>query len=244
MDERGKAFGCIFCETGHEQELCDLITYKCPDVIVHPAAYVRHRTFMGVHTRETKVFIPGYVFFMCEDDLFIPQEFPRDRIYKILKNEFGDWRLISGDAEFASMLMRYDGTLPFSKAYIEDGWVYPIAGPLKDMEEYVRRIDPRNRSGLIAIRFNGREFRAWLGYDVIDKPPGTISPPHKLRKRDIERMEEEAAEEKLREAEEQGVPEQKTAVESLDAEKMPEGEENAAQSLETAQVPEGTDDGT
>ena len=172
MIEPGIAYGCLFCETGHEQEMCDLIEYKCPDIRVRSARYVRHRTKYGVHTRETKVFIPGYVFFRCEDDIFKPMDFPRDRIFKLLKNEVGDWRLIGGDFAFAQWLFTYDGLLDFSTAYVENGWVSFLSGPLKDMEDKIMKIERRGRSGLIEVDFNGKKFRAWLGFNIVDKPEG------------------------------------------------------------------------
>ncbi len=170
--ETGVAYGCLFCESGSEQELCNLITYKCPDIDIHPAMFVRHRTSHGVHTQETKVFIPGYVFFRCADDIFKPEAFPRDKMFKLLKNEAGDWRLIGSDFAFAQWLLKYDGLLRFSEAYLDDGWVRMLSGPLKDMENEIVKVDKRGRAGLIEVDFNGKTFRAWLGFTIVDKPEG------------------------------------------------------------------------
>ena len=173
LDGSGMAFGCLFCETGREQELCNLIEYKCPDVEVYSAKCMKHKTFHGVHSREPKVFIPGYVFFRCVDDLHKPDEFPRDRIFKVLRTELGDWRLMGRDYDFTAMLFRYHGILDFSKAYLDEtGWVHFLSGPLKDMGEHVVKVDKRGRAGKVQIDFAGKIFGAWLGFDLVDPPEG------------------------------------------------------------------------
>ena len=173
MDETRTVYGCIFCITGEEEELSKLIEYKCPDVRARAAQYIRHRTYKGVHTRDTKVFLPGYVFFETVDDLFVPLDFPRDLGYRVIRNHVGDWRLMGSDEDFAKWLFTYDGLLTFSKAYEIDQWIYFLSGPLKDMEGSIVKVDKRGRSALIRFRFQNKVFTTWLGYELVDPPEQT-----------------------------------------------------------------------
>ena len=168
MDQHDTAYGCLFCRTGIEQHLADLIEYKCPDVCARAAMYVKQRTTHGVHRKEKQVFIPGYVFFRCGNDLHIPDQFPRDSSYRILKNESGDWRMFGRDYDFVQWLYSYDGLVGFSKAYEKDRRVYFLSGPIKDMEDQIVDVDRRGRSALIRTYFQNKCFKIWLGYDLVD----------------------------------------------------------------------------
>ena len=35
----------------------------------------------------------------------------------------------------------------------------------------ISRIDRRGRSGQVTVRFNGRDIRLWLGFELVDSVP-------------------------------------------------------------------------
>ena len=177
VDPEKEAYGCLFCMAGTEKIVSQLISYKYGrDVQVTPALYERHRTRQGEKWRDTAVFMPGYVFFRCREDIFLPYAFPRDRGYRLLKNEEGDWRLQDQDREYARWLLSYDGLLPFSTACEEQDRIRILSGPMKDREGYVEKIDRRGRSALVRLEFQGRVFRVWLGFELIVKDiPGGVT---------------------------------------------------------------------
>ncbi len=162
-----KAYGAIFCMSGTEKIISQLIHYKMPDVRISPALYDHFRVRGEKKVRETAVFMPGYVFFQSENNIFIPQDFPRDRPFRLLKDEEGDWRLRNKDLSFARWLFSYDAYLPLSMAYEEGTEVTIMSGPLKDLKGCIRQVDRAAQQGLVEIYFHGQMFRSWLGFEVM-----------------------------------------------------------------------------
>ena len=153
---------------GTEKIVTQLISYQFgKDVEVSPALYERHRTRNGEKWRDTAVFMPGYVFFRCGEDIFLPYSFPRDRGFRLLRDEEGDWRLQGRDLEYAQWLMSYGGLLPFSRAFEEQNRIRIVSGPMKDREGCVEKIDRRGRTALVRLEFQGRIFRVWLGFELM-----------------------------------------------------------------------------
>lgn len=113
--------------------------------------------------------LPGYVFFEAPDDVSAVVRFPRNDILRILAGNDQDWRLTGSDQEFAKWLFSYDGCIRFSTAYQEGDRIRIASGPLKDMEGMISRIDRRGRSGQVTVRFDQREVKLWLGFDLIEK---------------------------------------------------------------------------
>lgn len=96
--------------------------------------------------------------------------FPRTDVLRILMENDQDWRLTGSDYEFAEWLFSYDGCISFSTAYREGDRIRIVSGPLKDMEGMISRIDKRRRSGQVTVKFNQRDVKLWLGFDLIEKP--------------------------------------------------------------------------
>lgn len=115
--------------------------------------------------------LPGYVFFEAPDDSGIVIHFPKMDIIRVLKGNDHDWQLTGDDYEFARWLFSYQGCLEFSTAYREGDRIRILSGPLKDMEGMISRMDRRGRSGQVTVKFNERDVKLWLGFDLIDVLP-------------------------------------------------------------------------
>ncbi|MBQ8161930.1 MAG: hypothetical protein IJ083_14485 [Clostridia bacterium] len=176
MTEEHLEYGCLFCMSGTERILRDLIAAKLPAVSATPAMYERYRTYRGKKRSEQAVFMPGYVFFAADSgvNLDLIHSFPQERGFRALGTDEGDWRLRNRDREFARWLFSYGGLLRFSKAYEEDNWVHFLEGPLLDLEKQVIRVDRRGRAAQIKVSFQGREFVTWLGFEIVEKPENLI----------------------------------------------------------------------
>lgn len=66
--------------------------------------------------------------------------------------------------------------LPVGYFDMMDFWTFqrPIArgsaGPLKDMEGKITKVDRRGRSGQGTVKFDKRDIKLWLEFDSIEKP--------------------------------------------------------------------------
>lgn len=168
--EQQRAYGCIFCLTGREQEVAERIERICPEVRAIVAMQEKHKSVNGKKSKVQVVMLPGYVFFEAPDDVSIVIRFPRTDVLRILMGNDHDWRMTGNDYKFARWLFSYDGRISFSTAYREGERIRIMSGPLKDMEGMISRIDRRGRSGQITVRFNNRDVKLWLGFDLIEKP--------------------------------------------------------------------------
>lgn len=166
-----RAYGCVFCQTGREEEVAKRIQRVCPDVYATAVLQEKHKSVNGKKTRITAVMLPGYVFFDAPNDPTIVLGFPRADVIRILRGNERDWQLTGEDHSFARRVFFYQGCLGFSKAYREGERIRIVSGPLKDMEGMISRIDRRGRSGQVTMRFDGREIKMWLGFEIIDALP-------------------------------------------------------------------------
>lgn len=162
-------YGCLFCTTGKERLVSRGIEAMCPGVRTLIARQEKHKTVQGKKFRETVLLLPGYVFFQAECSAEPYATFPREHVLRLLTTgENRQWQLTGEDEKFAAWLFQCDGLLGFSKAYKEQDRIRIVSGPLKDLEGQILRIDRRGRSGQVALEFNGRRVKVWLGFELID----------------------------------------------------------------------------
>lgn len=168
--EQQRAYGCIFCLTGREQAVAERIQCACSEVRATAAMQEKYKSVNGKKSKVQTVMLPGYVFFEVPDDVSIIMRLPRKDVLRILMGNDQDWRLAGSDHKFAEWLFSYDGCISFSTAYREGDHIRIVSGPLKDMEGMISRIDKRGRSGQVIVKFNQRDVKLWLGFDLIEKP--------------------------------------------------------------------------
>lgn len=169
--EHEKDYGCVFCVTGKEEVVAKGIACVCPGLRVTAAYQEKFKSVNGVKRKVKALMLPGYVFFETDADAEIVSRFPDSGIIRILTDGDRDWRLKGDDYEFARWLFANEGLLGFSAAYREGNQIRFLSGPLKDMEGMICRVDKRGRSGQVAVKFDGREIRLWLGFDLVEVLP-------------------------------------------------------------------------
>lgn len=163
------AYGCIFCITGKEKQVAKGIERACKDVRTVVARQTKYITEKGQKSTVEAVLFPGYIFFMAPSELEVSRVFPKENITAIMGAKSGGWHLYGKDEQFAKWLFSYEGILPLSKAYQVGDRVHIQSGPLKDLEGYIVRVDKRNRSGLVALRFGDTWIKSWMGFEWVDE---------------------------------------------------------------------------
>lgn len=165
------SYGCVFCVTGKERLVANGIELFSRNARACAVCQTMRRTSKGVTTLHDDVVIPGYVFFEAPDNAELHDLIPGDDMISVLTYSDGDWRLFGEDESYAKFIFKYDGTLTLSTAHKIGDRIVIIDGPLKELEGMITRIDKRNRSGQVTIRFAGREQKIWLGFDIVKELP-------------------------------------------------------------------------
>ena len=165
-----KVYGCLFCVTGKEKSVARMVEAVCPEVRAIAARQEKHKSVQGHKSKVEAVILPSYVFFEAPADMASLSWMPSTDVIRLLSYE-GEWRLAGEDERFARWLFQYDGLLRFSTAYREGEHVRIIAGPLKDMEGQIKRIDKRGHSGQVELQFNQKKILIWLGFDLVNPLP-------------------------------------------------------------------------
>ena len=168
--EENIAYGCLFCITGREARVTERIRERCPNVRAVTMRKMKYRVSHGCRSSEEERLLPGYVFFKAPSDIDPFLLFPKDNIRRVLNTDGDHWQLLGDDERFARWLFQYDGLLDFSKAYCEGDRIRIVSGPLKDMEGKITKMDRRGRSGQVTVKFDKRDVKLWLGFDLIEKP--------------------------------------------------------------------------
>lgn len=169
----GRVYGCLFCTTGKEMAVAQMVQTVRPDVRAIAARMEKHKSVQGKKSKIEAILLPSYVFFEAPGDMRSISWMPTENVIRVLSQD-GIWQLSGEDERFARWLFRYDGLLSFSKAYQEGDRIRIISGPLKDMEGHLRRVDKRGRSGQVALEFHHRTILAWLGFDLVKPMPDEL----------------------------------------------------------------------
>jgi transcriptional antiterminator NusG len=167
MDE--ESIYCVFCETGAEEKVKELLESKNVKTIASVAEYKKF-----VHGRSViklRQLIPGYVFLQTDRELdyqFWSSLEKEKYIYYPLQYDDGDKKLHGKDLDFIRVLLSRNGILGISKAVLDKGnFVKIVSGPLKDLEGKIVRMNKKRECAEIEIETFGITIRAWLQYELI-----------------------------------------------------------------------------
>lgn len=165
------ALGCIFCMTGKERAVAKTIENQHHGIQARAASQIKRYTKGGITTLQDQIMIPGYVFVKLPTGLDLRDLTKPDDFINVLTYSDGDWRLSGEDEEYVNWVLKYDGSLPLSKAYQVGDQIIIIDGPLKDLEGQIAKVDKRNRCGQVLIIIAGRQQKVWLGFDIVKEFP-------------------------------------------------------------------------
>jgi transcription antitermination factor NusG len=165
------AHGCLFCLTGKELIVANLVENADAQIRARAVRKVVRHTKRGVTTLQDDIVLKGYVFFEAPESINIFTVMPQGESMSVLTDSDGDWRLYGDDESYAKWVLKYDGLFGLSKAYKVGDRICITDGPLKDLEGQITRIDKRNQSGQITVPFAGRQQKIWLGFNIVKELP-------------------------------------------------------------------------
>lgn len=166
---RGPQYGCVFCRTGQERFVAQALTAKYEGLETLVVTQVKHKSLKGIKSTEEHILLPGYVFFQVQGKA--PPFYDIRNVQGViglLCYAFGEWRLADHDYRFARWIFEHGGVIGLSRAYHVGDKVRILSGPLKDYEGNLVKIDKRSRNGQVEIRFDGKVWKIWLAFELVD----------------------------------------------------------------------------
>lgn len=163
-----RAYGCLFCRTGHEIRAAQEMERLWPGITARAAMTVKRRSRSGRKFFTEEVLIPGYVFFAAPAETRLTDRLPVTTL-KLLRTQDGEWQLYGRDAWLAEWLMSHDGMVGMSQARQVGDRIQIQSGPLKDLEGFITKVDRRNRSGQVELTVGGKTTRVWLGFELLNE---------------------------------------------------------------------------
>lgn len=167
--DQGAQYGCVFCRTGQERLVAQGLAAKYQKLETLVVLQIKHKSLQGVKSTQEHILLPGYVFFQVLGEA--PSFFDIRSIQGViglLRDFSGEWRLADQDRRFARWAFAHGGVIGLSKAYTVGDKVRILSGPLKDYEGSIVKIDRRSRNGQIKIRFDGRVWKVWLAFELVE----------------------------------------------------------------------------
>lgn len=159
---------CLFCETGSESKLAQVIREFYEGVYALPLMQERHKSEGGKRSIQVSVMLPGYIFLYTLGDVCRESISSLRKAYFFLEYEQGECELIGSDRAFALWVLRYGGVITCSKALREGDRVLITEGPLRSHGGQIRKIDKHRRNAQVDIAVGGRVWTVWLAFDWVE----------------------------------------------------------------------------
>ena len=170
--EKTHNYGCFHCMAGKEESTLQQVNRLSDGIVANVPTKLRYRRFAGQAVEESVILFPGYVFVRVDDGIEV-EDF-RDMARRVsnarlLTDMDGKWPLQSADAVLAKTFFDQQGVIGFSKAFYEGDRIRVVDGFLKAYEGQITRVNHRARTAEITVHIQNKLFRAWLGYELIEK---------------------------------------------------------------------------
>lgn len=170
----GKAhnYGCFHCMAGKEESALQQLNRLSDGVVGNVPTKLRYRRSAGQAVEESVILFPGYVFVRVDGD--IEADDFRDMARRVsnarlLTDMDGKWPLQAADAMIAKTFFDQQGAIGFSRAYYEGDRIRVVEGFLKAYEGRITRVNHRARTAEITLVIQDKVFKAWLGFELIEK---------------------------------------------------------------------------
>ena len=160
---------CLFCRTGKEESIVQLIRRKGWGHAVFPQR-IRNVMRNGAWTEVPSPLLPGYVFlYQSEDAPTIADLRSITDVIRVLCYDDGSDKLIGRDLEFADWLWKLDGRIGSMKATQIGDRIEITDGVFKKLRGTITKMDRRRRTFRVALETEGALKQIWLAYEIVEK---------------------------------------------------------------------------
>ncbi len=164
---------CLFCQTTRCGSIASLLSKEAGCRAIAPKL-VQRKWVKGACVEEVRDLLPGYVFVYTHEPLgtFDGLRGPDGVLHLLGRSEDG-YRLQGEDERFARMLYENGGVIGILQAYEAGDRIRLQAASLPGYEGEVVKVDRRKGRAQVLIRFDEKEIKLWVGFDLI----GSASAP-------------------------------------------------------------------
>lgn len=165
------AYGCLFCRTGSERMIAELINAQIDDISAAIPIKIRKRYHDGECQTEKVLLLPGYVLFKSKPEAKVKQLEEITHVHRILKYADASWILKGLDLEFAAFFFE-SSEIEYSKAEFVDGHIHFIDGFLKGHDDDVVRLNKRMKTA--EVKLGICDSNIWIGYEEVERKPAKM----------------------------------------------------------------------
>jgi transcriptional antiterminator NusG len=158
---------CIFCKTGSEKHIAELINKKDKRIQAIAPTRVLQEKRQGRWEQREQILLPGYVLLYAEEVIQIELRAEIPNLYKILNYESGLRELQGMDYEYSMWIYRHHGNITASKVLTEGRNVKVLDGPLLDCFGTIVKLDKHKRRVWVEFQFDGQNRVVSLSAECI-----------------------------------------------------------------------------
>lgn len=160
---------CLFCESGREGWVCQLIERLGLGHAISPRKVKRlFRRHDWVN--EASLLLPGYVFVYFNGEIPLQTFLEMRHVLRVLRYHREDETgyLVGDDLELALTLLKNDGLVGVLSAVREGSWIEITDGYLKQFHGTVVKMDRRKQQVKVRLDVAGSINEIWLSYEVVE----------------------------------------------------------------------------
>lgn len=158
---------CLFCKTPRCASIASLLSNRPGYSAISPKL-VQRKWVKGSCVEEVRDLLPGYVFVYTEEPLEAYDALRAlDGVLRLLGRSEDGYRLDGEDERFARMLHDNGGVIGILRAFEAGDRIRLAADALPGYEGEIIQVDRRKGRAQVLIRFDEREIRLWVGFDLI-----------------------------------------------------------------------------
>lgn len=158
---------CIFCKTGSEKLIAELINKKDKRIQAIAPTRVLQEKRQGRWEQREQILLPGYVLLYAEEVIQFELRAEIPNLYKILNYESGLRELQGMDYEYSMWIYRHHGNITASKVLSEGRNVKVVDGPLLDCTGTIVKLDKHKRRVWVEFQFDGQKRVVSLSAECI-----------------------------------------------------------------------------
>lgn len=160
---------CLFCKSGYEHLVVDVINETYPAVAIFPRK-VKRLLKHGEWLESSVPLVPGYVFVYSNETIAYDQLRSSPRVLKVLRYaEDTVGELNDVDRAFADWIWRSNGMIGCLEAIQIDDWVEITDPALQQFQGRVVQMDRRKRMVKLELDVLGSARNLWLSYELVQK---------------------------------------------------------------------------
>lgn len=165
--ERYGFIRCLFCQTGNEEIVAQLLEYHGCGKAISPRK-VKRIFRKGQWVEISDKLLPGYLFVYSHEPVPYRRILAIPHVLRILHYVDEPEGYLQGkDRELALFFLEKDGTFGSLQALKVGNWIQITDGLLHDYDGKVIRMDRRKQMALIQLNVAGDVNQVWLSYELM-----------------------------------------------------------------------------